>query len=67
MKIIQFSFFEFKNNKKLNGCLYFNNGSYFIYNWKEDNNIDESNLGIFNLNNSIKTERKLNSKEWIIL
>ena len=58
---------EFKDNKKLNGCLYFNNGSNFICNWKDDNNIDETKLGIFNLNHSIKIEKELNTEKWIKL
>ena len=56
---------EFKDNKKFYGCLYYNDGSNLICHWKDDNNIDETELGIFNLNNSIKIERKFNTEEWI--
>ena len=53
------------NDKERNGIIYFINGSYFECEWKNDNIIDETKIGILYINNLNKISKKLKTEEWI--
>ena len=57
----------FKNDQKYNGNLFFKNKSYLNCYWKDENNIDETLIGTFIINNVIEFKNKLNTNDWINL
>ena len=52
-------------NKKINGIIYFINGSYFECEWKDNNSIDEAKIGKFCLNDSNKICKIIKTNKWI--
>ena len=58
---------EFKNDKKYKGKLFLNDKICFYCFWKDDEIIDDTEIGILNINNSIKLYKKLNTIQWMNL
>ena len=56
---------EFKNDKKYKGNLFLNDKICLTCFWKDDEIIDDTEIGILNINNAFQLSNKLNTIQWI--